>query len=240
MEDNKFMQPTRPLSAWDKLFRETTLAPGQAAIIKQSYLLLGLSVFAAAAGGFIGATSETVVSFFTSWIGFIVALVMLNVVPMVAIAARRNPVLGVSALVADGFLAGLVISPLLYIARTINPSLIVAALGITALVFLGVTGYVLTTTRTFSAPRGLMLGIGLSILGAVVLNGFLQIGLLGMLIAVAIGVFGVMVLVYATSDLLHQPQIDSPIPAALTLFAGLFNIFVAVLNLLLSFGRSRD
>jgi FtsH-binding integral membrane protein len=44
------------------------------------------------------------------------------------------------------------------------------------------------------------------------------------------GVFG---LVYSTSGVLRSPDADSPIPGALALYAGLFNIFVATLNILL-------
>ena len=148
-------------------------------------------------------------------------------------AVRHNPVMGVSALVLDGFVSGLAISPLLWIARSYAPVLILVALGITAFVFVGVTLYVMSSGRTFSAPRGLMAGLFFAIIGAMLLNGFLHIGLLGMLIAFAVGAFGVFVLVYSTSSVLKTPDADSPIPGALMLFAGVFNVFVATLNILL-------
>ena len=109
----------------------------------------------------------------------------------------------------------------------------------TLVVFGAVTLFVMTSGRTFSAPRGLMLGIAVSIVAAMVLNAFLNIGVLGMLIAAGIGILGVCILVYATSEVLHNPQADSPIPGALMLFAGLFNVFVAILNILLRFNRRR-
>ena len=86
--------------------------------------------------------------------------------------------------------------------------------------FVGVTAYVMTSGRTFSAPRGLMIGFFFAIMGAVVLNGFLNIGVLGILISFAIGAFGVCILVYSTSSVLATPDADSPIPGALMLFAG--------------------
>jgi modulator of FtsH protease len=114
------------------------------------------------------------------------------------------------------------------------------ALGITAVVFVGVTLYVMASGRTFSAPRGLMVGLFFSIIGAIILNSFLNIGPLGILIAVLIGAMGVFTLVYSTSNVLRSPYIDSPIPGALMLFAGVFNVFVAALNILLRlFGGSR-
>ena len=64
--------------------------------------------------------------------------------------------------------------------------------------------------RTFSAPRGLMVGLFFSVIGAMVLNGFLHIGALGILIAVAIGAIGVFILVYSTSSVLRSPYCGQP------------------------------
>jgi FtsH-binding integral membrane protein len=66
-----------------------------------------------------------------------------------------------------------------------------------------------------------------------ILNGFLHIGLVGILISLGIGALGVFTLVYSTSAVLRSPEADSPIPGSLMLFAGVFNIFVAALNILL-------
>ncbi|MBI1788786.1 MAG: Bax inhibitor-1 family protein [Acidobacteria bacterium] len=230
----------RHLTVQDKLFGATTLAPSRAATLKKTYLLLSLSVVSAIAGGYVGATSEGAVKLFSSWLGWILAMLVLNIVPRIAMAARDNPLLGITALLFDGFLSGLVLAPILYLASVIAPGIVFNAMAMTALVFVGVTAYVMTANRSFSAPRGLMVGLFFSIIGAVVLNGFLHIGMLGMLISVAVGVMGVLILVYATSDVLNNPEGGGAISGALMLFAGLFNIFVAILNLLLSFGRSRD
>jgi FtsH-binding integral membrane protein len=220
-------------SAWDKLSGTTPLTAQGAVTVKQTYLLFGLAVASAMAGGYIGATSETLARFFSTWVGWIAALLLLNIVPRIAIAVRHNHQLGVAALVGDGFLSGIALSPLLFVARLYAASLIFVALFITGFVFLGVTMYVFSAKRTFSAPRGLMVGLFFSIIGAVILNSFLNIGFVGILIAVAIGALGVFTLVYATSGVLRSPDADSPIPGALLLFAGVFNIFVATLNILL-------
>jgi modulator of FtsH protease len=227
-------------SAWDNLTGTTPLTAERASVIKQTYVLFGLAVFSALAGGYVGGTSETMARLFSGWLGWILAIVLLNAVPRIAIAVRHNPVLGISALVFDGFISGIALSPILFFARAVAPDLILAALGITAFVFLGVTGYVMTSGRTFSAPRGLMTGIFFSIIGAMILNAFLNIGVLGILISFGIGVLGVCILVYSTSNVLSMPDADSPIPGALMLFAGVFNVFVATLNILLRlFGGGR-
>src|SRR5580700_5162825 len=134
------MNDYRPQATpWDNLTATTSLTAHRAAVIKQTYVLFGLSVFSALAGGYVGATSETMVHLFSGWLGWILAIVLLNAVPRIAIAVRHNPVLGISALVLDGFISGIAISPLLFIAAQVAPDLILASLGITAFVFIGVT-----------------------------------------------------------------------------------------------------
>lgn len=220
-------------SAWNNLSGTTALTGQTAVVVKQTYLLFGLAVFSAMAGGYVGATSETLARFFSNWIGWIVALLVLNLVPRLAIAVRHNHQLGVAVLVFDGFISGIALSPLLFVARLYAPSLILVALFITGFVFVGITLYVMSSNRTFSAPRGLLTGIFFSVIGAVVLNSFLHIGFAGILIAVGIGALGVFTLVYSTSAVLRSSYLDSPIPGALMLFASVFNIFVAALNILL-------
>ena len=227
------------MTVTDNLFGTTALSSTRAETIKKTYMLLGLSVAGALCGGYLGAQSDSLARLFTGWIGWILAMVLLNLIPRVAIAARHNPVLGVTALLADGFISGLVLAPILRIASLYAPGTIKVAMLMSLIVFGAVTVLVMSSNRTFSAPRGLMLGIFVSIVAAMVLNAFLNIGLLGMLIAAGIGIFGVCILVYATSAVLHNPEADSPIPGALMLFAGLFNVFVAILNILLRLDRRR-
>jgi modulator of FtsH protease len=235
------MNPSNPNSSvFDRMSTTTVLTASQAAVIKQTYALFGIAVVAAMVGGYIGATTEAIVRFFSSWVGWIVAMIGLNVVPRIAMAARSNSGLGTLALVGDGFFAGLCLAPLLWFASLKAPEMILVALGITAIVFLGITGYVFTSGRTFSAPRGLMVGLFFSVIGAIILNSFMNIGILGILIAVGIGAIGVVALVTSTSAILQSGDADSAVPGALALFAGVFNIFVATLNILLRlFGGDR-
>jgi len=223
----------------DKMFGTTVLTGTRAETIKKTYLLLGLAVGSGFCGGYVGLQSDALAMLFTGWLGWILAMVLLNVIPRIAIAARHNPVLGVSALVADGFVSGLVLAPILRFASLYAPGTTQIAVLMTAIVFGAVTLYVMSSGRTFSAPRGLMTGIFVSIIAAMILSAFLNIGVLGILIAAGIGILGVCILVYATSEVLNNPEADSPIPGALILFAGLFNVFVAILNILLRMNRRR-
>src|SRR3954466_6942427 len=133
---------TSQASVWDKLSGTTYLTGRTAAVVKQTYLLFGLAVFSALAGGYIGAPSETLARFFSGWLGWIAALLLLNIVPRIAISVRHNHQLGVAALVADGFVSGIALSPLLWVARIVAPEMIFVALGITGFVFVGVTFHI--------------------------------------------------------------------------------------------------
>lgn len=240
--------PGSTLSTTEKLFGTTSLDSRRAEMIRRTYMLLAVAVAAAMGAGWWGSHNETFLKFIfglPNWLFAIGALVALNAIPMIAYsAARMSPVAAFVALAADGLVAGLVLSPLLFIANMVSASqgtdLVNAALTITAAVFGAISLYIFVSQKQFSAPRGLMVGIIVSVVAAVLVNTiWLQSGLLSILISGAVGIFGTLTLVYATSDVLNNPEYDDPMAGALMLFAGLFNVFQAVLNLLLAF-NSRD
>lgn len=226
----------------DNLFGTTPLEGTQAALIKKTYALLTVSLVTAVGGGYIGATSLPLVQFFASPIGWLMAMIMINAVPRIALwASTKNPTLAMLALAADGFLSGIALAPLLWLATYMAPDghLIPAALGVTGAVFVSVTGYMLTTKQVFSAPRGLMTGMFFALIAAMGLNMFLGLSALATVISIGVGIFGVLMLVYATSTVLKDQEYDNPIQGALMLFAALFNIFVSALRLMMRF-YSRD
>lgn len=223
--------------AWgESLLGSQELAAHQSTNIKKTYMLLSASVVAAVVGGYVGSTNETIIRFFSGWMGWIAAMLLLNGLPYVAMSARHNPIAGTIALIADGFVAGLVLAPILFMASMKSPDIVPAAMILTGAIFVCITGVVMMTRVRYSAPRNLIVGIFVSIVGVIILNMFLDIGLLGMLIAGAIGIFGVILLVHATSEVLNNPEYNEPVMGSLMLFAGIFNIFVALLHLLYAFG----
>jgi modulator of FtsH protease len=203
----------------------------RSATLKVTYALLSVSLAGAAAGAAFGAQVPEIREFFGTLIGWVVALVLLNVVPHAAMAMVKRPRGGMAVLALDGVISGVVISPLVYLAAVINPALIILAAGVTAAVFLSVTAVVVSTRRKFSAPRAFVVGAFLSIAAGVVVNHYLDLGLLGILISAAIAIFGVLVLVSNTARVLREPVNTGAIPGALLLFAGIFNVFLGVLNI---------
>jgi FtsH-binding integral membrane protein len=224
------------MSFGQSLFGSVQLDELHSRAIKKTYLLLSLAVFAGIGGGFVGSNSPALIQFFSGWVGWIVAMVALNAIPYIAMACRNNPFLGTLAITADGFIAGLILAPILYIANHVAPNVVPMAGLLTLVIFMGVTASVMFIGKVYSAPRALMIGLFVSVIGVVVLNMFITSSILTLVISLAIGIIGVLVLVQATSQVLNNPEFNEPVMGAVMLFSGLFNIFVALLHILLAFG----
>jgi FtsH-binding integral membrane protein len=213
--------------------------------IQETYRLLAVAVFAGMVGGWLGSRSMDVVRFFCSGLGLIVAIVSLNVIPSMTInIARKNPRMGVPYLAGFGFISGLVLSPLIFLAMlksgmgTDAPNLVQAALVVTATIFAGISGYVYKSGTRFQAGQAYMSVAFWAIMAAIFVNYFILpgSGLLGIGITVAIGLFGGVSLVMSSAKVLNDPEFREPVVGALCIFAGLFNLFQAVLRLLMIFG----
>ena len=224
------------MSLGQSLFGSVQLDELHSRAIKKTYLLLSLAVFAGIGGGFVGSNSPALIQFFSGWVGWIIAMVALNAIPYIAMACRNNPFLGTLAITADGFIAGLILAPILFIADRVAPNVVPMAGLLTLVIFMGVTASVMFIGKVYSAPRALMIGLFVSVIGVVVLNMFITSSILTLVISLAIGIIGVLVLVQATSQVLNNPEFNEPVMGAVMLFSGLFNIFVALLHILLAFG----
>jgi len=221
--------------------------PRRAEMIRETYRLLAVGVFAAMATGWLGSRNDTLVRMLagSGIFGWIVIMFALNAIPQMALkAARSGKGSATMVLLLDGAIAGLVLSPLLYFAMLVSgngqdaPNLIQAALVITAAVFGGISFYVYRAGSTFNFLGGMMHGLFWVLISACIVNvAFLHMGGLGLAITLGIGLLACGQLVYATGQVLNNPEFDDPTVGAMILFAGLFNLFQVILSLLL---RSRD
>lgn len=243
------------ITATDKLFGESTISEQQGAMAKKTYLLLFLSVFMAVLGGGMGMSSEAFLSVAVSRPGFLVAFLVINLVPYIALwASKKNTTIATLFLGLDGFLSGLALSPILYIAKVAaqcgglsdltncsgnGSTYILAALAITLASFVVVTLFVWFSKQRFVASKAVMFGLFVVIVLGIGINLVLQTTLLATIISIAIGIYGLLSLVYATSTILNDPDYNNPVYGALFMFAALFNIFVAALRLILTLSSRR-
>ncbi len=217
-------------------------------MLHTTYLYLAVAVFGAMGGAWVGSHSETFLKiafgggiFF--WIGL---MVVLNAVPAIALnVAHKAPRLAVPALAFDGFISGLALSPLVFIGLHYSGqdvggggNLVSTAIVVTGAIFAAITAYVHLNKTQFKVGGAVMSGLFGFALIAIPANIFFQSSVFGIIISGVIGILGAVQLASATSTIVNNPQFNSPAAGALMLFAGLFNMFQAILSLLI--GGSRD
>lgn len=227
------MQPG--YNSWD-LTRSAERTSARARTIRNAYFLLLLAVAGGFAGGSYGMTQEWLIRLFTGWMGWILGLLILNAVPMLAMRFRDAGALGAAMLFVNGFLSGIVLSPMLFIASRIAPDALPSAVWLTLGTGAVATAYVVAFGVRFKRSVGLTVGFFAATMGVIVLNQFLHMEWLSLLIGAAVAGIGVYGLLTTTSALWHEDHLD-PVGAALMLFAGCFNTFVGILSLLMRLRR---
>lgn len=130
-------------------------------------------------------------------------------------------------------LMGASLGPMLnhYAAMPNGASLIMQALGGTALIFFALSGYALTTKKDFSFMGGfLMVGLIVAVI-AMVANIFFQIPALSLAISSAIIMIMSGLILFDTSRIIHGGETNY-IRATVSLYLNIYNIFVHLLHLL--------
>jgi modulator of FtsH protease len=193
-------------------------------LVKNTYILLSMTLMFSAVTAFLSISLQA--SFGTAFIATIGGIVMLwFVLPRTANSAAGIPVIfGITGLL--GFGLGPIISHYL----TVNPSIVMTALGGTGAIFLGLSGYALTTRKDFSFMGG-FLAVGLLVaIGAMLLNIFFAIPALFLAINAAIVMIMSGLILYQTSSLIHGGETNY-IMATAGLFLSLLNMFTALMHL---------
>ena len=118
-----------------------------------------------------------------------------------------------------------------YLALARGPALIMEALGGTALIFLTLSGYALTTKKNFSFMGGfLMTGMVLVIIAGL-LNLFLQIPVLELVLPAAVILLMSGLILFDTSRIIHGGETNY-IRATVSLYLNIYNLFTSLLRLL--------
>ncbi len=155
-----------------------------------------------------------------------------------ATAKTRNSGLGIAFVFALTGFMGLTLGPIisLYVTALPNGSQIVmTALGITGVTFLGLSAYAIRSGRDFSFMGG-FLTVG--ILGAFLLG---IVALVFSMPALSLAVSGMFVLamggliLYQTSEIVRGGETNY-IMATVTLYVSIYNLFTSLLHLLGAFG----
>jgi len=132
-----------------------------------------------------------------------------------------------------GFGLGAILS--MYMALPNGPGIIATAFGGTALIFLGLSGYALTTRKDFSFIGGfLMVGILVAFLAGIA-SIFLSMPGLSLAVSAMFVLLMSGLILYQTSQIIHGGETNY-IMATVTLYVSIYNLFVSLLQLLGAFG----
>ncbi len=152
-----------------------------------------------------------------------------------------NSAAGIGVVFAITGLLGFSIGPMLtyYLAMNNGGQLIATAAGGTGVIFLGLSGYALTTRKDFSFMAGFLFTGMLVVLVAMLANIFLEIPALQLALSAAVILIMSGYILFDTSRMIHDPHANY-IEMTAHLFISIFNIFVHLLSLLASLAGSDD
>ena len=217
-----------------------SLSTEQNKVLRNTYMMLALTMIPTIIGAFVG----TSISF-----GFLAASPILGSLLMFgammgmlfAVAALRNSVWGIAALLGFTFVAGVFLGPILQVALHLKngAQLIAMAAGGTGLIFFSLATIATVTKKDFSF-MGKFLFIGLILLiVASLANLFFQIPALSLTISsIAVLIFSAYIL-FDVSRIVHGGETNY-VMATLGIYMSLYNLFINLLSLLMAFGGERD
>ena len=200
-------------------------------LIRNTYTLLSMTLlFSALMAGLSMALNMGPSTYLFAFIGAF-ALIWL-VLPRTA-----NSAAGIGVVFAITGLLGFGLGPVLsmYLSMANGPQTVMTALGGTGVIFLGLSGYALTTRKDFSFMGGfLMVGMLVALL-AIVGNIFFAIPALSLAISAVVIMLMSGFILYDTGRMVNGGETNY-IHATVGLYLSIFNIFIHLLSLLSAFG----
>ena len=144
---------------------------------------------------------------------------------------RNSPWGLLSTLALTGFM-GLTLGPILnrYLGMSNGAEVIGSAFSMTALVFFGLSAYVLTTRKDMSFLSGFITAGFFVLLGAMLASFFFQISGLQLAISAGFVLFSSACILFQTSAIIHGGE-RNYIMATISLYVSIYNLFVSLLQI---------
>lgn len=220
--------------------RAPELAQQQNRVLRNTYLLLGLSMIPTVLGALVGIQLNFS---FLAGSPFIAFLLFLGIAWgfMYGIEKNKDSGLGVALLLGFTFFMGLMLSRILQVALGFanGGSMIALAAAGTGAIFFTLSSVAAVSKRDFSG-LGKFLFVGLIVvLLAGVANIFFQIPALALAVsAAAVLIFSAYIL-YDISRIVQGGETNY-VSATLAVYLDIYNVFVSLLNLIMAFTGERD
>lgn len=210
--------------------QESTLATNK--VIKSTYTLLSTTLIFSALMATLSVVMQTPPG--TSLIASLGALALIWLV----LPRTANSASGLGVVFAITGLLGFGLGPLLtqYLNLPNGGELIATAFGGTGIIFLGLSGYALSTQKDFSFMGGFLIAGLMMALVVMLANIFFNIPALSLAISGVIIMLMSGFILYDTSRMIHDPNANY-IMMTVGLYLNIFNLFVHLLHIL---GAMRD
>jgi modulator of FtsH protease len=232
------MEPNTPMMAPGQT-ASTTLQTAQNRVMRNTYLLLALTMVPTVIGAVVGMATAGIVMAHPIMISLVMLAVVIGL--QFAIAANRNNAIGIGLLLLMTGLLGWWLGPILNVALAMKNGMALvgyAALG-TGAVFLGMGAIAQTAKRDFSF-LGKFLFVGMwALVIAMIANMFFQIPAVSLAISTLVIVVFSLFLLYDLQRIVRGGETNY-VMATTGVYMSLFNIFANLLNILLALAGERD
>jgi modulator of FtsH protease len=212
----------------------------QQRVLRNTYLLLALSLIPTAIGALVGVNLNFGFMRASPIVSSIVLLAVIYGM-FFAIEKNRDSGLGVALLLALTLFLGILLGPILQVAAGFRNGgqLIALAAGGTAVVFFAMAGIATVSKRDFGFMTNFLMVGGIVIMLAVVANIFFQSPGMSLAICGAFVLFSSAMILWQVSQIVRGGETNY-ISATLTLYMSIYNLFTSLLQLLMALSGNRD
>ena len=200
-------------------------------VIRNTYLLLSLTLaFAAVVAGVAVALKLPHPGILLTLVGYFGLLF--------AVHKLKDSGLGILAVFGLTGFMGYTLGPIVsrYLGLPNGGEVVMQALGATAVLFIGLSGYALTTRKDFSFMGGfLTVGVLVAFVAGLAAV-FFEIPALSLTVSAAFVLLMSGLILYETSNIIHGGETNYVL-ATVTLFVSIFNLFISLLQLFGFMGR---
>ena len=198
-------------------------------VIRNTYMLLSMTLIFSGLLAFVSIAMQA--SHGIAFGATIVGILLL----WFALPRTQNSAAGIPVIFGITGLLGFGLGPMLSYYLSVNPSIVMVAMGGTGTIFLGLSGYALTTRKDFSFLGGFVF-VGLLVaIAAMVANLFLAIPALALAVSAAVIMIMSGYILMQTSMMIRGGETNY-IAATAGLFIAILNIFTSLLHILGAFG----
>ena len=195
-------------------------------VLRNTYMLLAMTLlFSAFSAGLSMVFAMPVMNIFVVLIGYFGLLFLTT--------KLRNSAWGIASVFALTGFMGLTLGPIIsrYLSMPGGSGIVMSAMGLTAVIFLGLSAYVLISKRDFSFMGG-FLAVGILVAFVASLGAFFfEIPALSIAVSAAFVLLMSGLILFETSNIIRGGETNY-IMATVTLYITIFNLFTSLLQIL--------